>query len=186
MPFLPPNQQRQSTEGKSLLTTLIRQSTSRAWLIAVYYKSVSCNPLTPLLRFVVDLLYNLFLQLRRFWLTYSALCGPSAVADLLVPLQHGQTDRHTIADTIATIKCSLSSVSDGSRLTSLSLSLDGANTRGTHTHTHTHPFNGRLSGTTRASRCWKGKTNVDFTEAVKWVAVAAAGPYASLHLAPDR
>jgi len=29
----------------------------------------------------------------------------------------------------------------------------------------------------------KGETNLDFTEAV---AVASAGPYASLHLAPDR
>ena len=32
-------------------------------------------------------------------------------------------------------------------------------------HTHTHPFNGPLSGTTRASRYQKGKTNPDFTEA---------------------
>jgi len=31
--------------------------------------------------------------------------------------------------------------------------------------THTHPFNGPLSGTTRASRYQKGKTNLDFTEA---------------------
>jgi len=40
---------------------------------------------------------------------------------------------------------------------------------------NTHPFN----GTTRLSRYQKGKTNLDFTE-------ASAGPYASLHLAPDR
>jgi len=33
------------------------------------------------------------------------------------------------------------------------------------THTHTHPFNGPFSGTTRVSRCQKGKTNPDFTEA---------------------
>ena len=33
------------------------------------------------------------------------------------------------------------------------------------THTHTLPFNGPLSGTTRVSRCQKGKTNLDFTEA---------------------
>ena len=31
---------------------------------------------------------------------------------------------------------------------------------------HTHPFNGPLSGTTRVSRYQKGKTNLDFTEAV--------------------
>jgi len=32
-------------------------------------------------------------------------------------------------------------------------------------NTRTHPFNGPLSGTTRVSRCQKGKTNLDFTEA---------------------
>jgi len=37
--------------------------------VAVYYKSVNCDPLTPLLRFVVDLLYNVFLQLTIFQLT---------------------------------------------------------------------------------------------------------------------
>ena len=30
---------------------------------------------------------------------------------------------------------------------------------------HTHPFNGPFSGTTQVSRCQKGKTNLDFTEA---------------------
>jgi len=36
------------------------------------------------------------------------------------------------------------------------------------------------------SRYQKSKTNLDFTEAREWVAVASAGLYASLHLAPDR
>jgi len=54
-----------------------------------------------------------------------------------------------------------------------------------HTHTHTHPFNGPFSRTTEVSRYHKGKTNLDFTEAREWVAVVSAGPYASLHLAPD-
>jgi len=53
----------------------------------------------------------------------------------------------------------------------------------THTHTHTHRFNSPLSGTTRASRYQKGKTDLDFTEAKE--AVASAGPYASQHLAPE-
>jgi len=35
------------------------------------------------------------------------------------------------------------------------------------------------------SRYQKGKTNLDFTEATAGVAVASAGPYASLHLTPD-
>jgi len=53
-------------------------------------------------------------------------------------------------------------------------------------HTHTHPFNSPLSGTTQVSRYQKGKTNLDFTEAKRqWVAVASAGRYASMHLAPD-
>ena len=56
-----------------------------------------------------------------------------------------------------------------------------------HTHTHTHPFNSPLSGTTRMSRYQKGETNLDFTEAKdSEVEVASAGPYASLHLTPDR
>ena len=52
---------------------------------------------------------------------------------------------------------------------------------------NTHPFNGPLSGTTRVSQYQKGKTNLDFSEARdsewQW---HSAGPYASLHLAPDR
>ena len=52
--------------------------------------------------------------------------------------------------------------------------------------THTHPFNGPLSGTTRVSQYQKCKTNLDFTEAKECVAVASAGPYASVHFTPDR
>ena len=54
--------------------------------------------------------------------------------------------------------------------------------------THTHPFNGPLSGTIRVSRYQKGKTNLDFTEArdSEWQWNPLGGPYASLHLAPDR
>ena len=56
------------------------------------------------------------------------------------------------------------------------------------TRSHTHWFSGPLSRTTGMSRYQKGKTNLDFTEASKRqrVAVASAGPYASLQLAPDR
>ena len=50
-----------------------------------------------------------------------------------------------------------------------------------HVGTHTRAFNGPLPGTARVSRCQKGKTNLDFTEAV-----ASAERYASLHLAPNR
>jgi len=52
-----------------------------------------------------------------------------------------------------------------------------------HTHTHGPP----LSGTTRVSRYQKGKNQSGFYWSKRqWVAVASAGPYASLHLAPDR
>ena len=56
-----------------------------------------------------------------------------------------------------------------------------------YTHTYTQPFNGPFSRTTWVGRYQKGKTNLDLTEARdgEWVAVASAGPYASLHLAPD-
>jgi len=56
--------------------------------------------------------------------------------------------------------------------------------RSDNTHTHTHPFNGPFSRTARVSRYHKGKTILDFTEAR--LAMASAGPYANLHLAPDR
>ena len=54
-------------------------------------------------------------------------------------------------------------------------------------NTHTHPFSGPFSGTNQVSRYQKSKTNLDFSEARnsewQW---PSAGPYASLHLAPDR
>ena len=55
------------------------------------------------------------------------------------------------------------------------------------THTHTHTFNGPFSRTTRVSRYQKGKTQSRFYWSKRqWVAVASAGPYASLYLAPVR
>jgi len=49
-------------------------------VVAVYYKSVNCNPLL-LHYFELDLFYNLFLQLTRCWLTQRvarSVCGSSA------------------------------------------------------------------------------------------------------------
>ena len=57
------NKTRHRRRRSSLLTSPKQQSTSRGCLL---YKSVNCSPLTPLLRFVVDLLYNMFLQMTRF------------------------------------------------------------------------------------------------------------------------
>jgi len=76
--FVPNSGLRKYCHGKSiaLSTTLVVVVDGRAcWrhlydsrrVVAVYYKSVSCNPPTPFLRFVVG--YHLFLQLTRFWLT---------------------------------------------------------------------------------------------------------------------
>jgi len=66
----------------------------------------------------------------------------------------------------------------------------------TNIYITTHTFNGPFSGTTQVSRYQKGKTTLDITEATdsewQWhqlghmLAVASAGPYASLYLAPDR
>ena len=47
---------------------------------------------------------------------------------------------------------------------------------------HTHLFSGPLSRTTRLSRYKKGTTNL----VILGIAVASAGPCASLQLAPDR
>ena len=57
----------------------------------------------------------------------------------------------------------------------------------TYISQYTHMFNGRLSGTTLVSRYPKGKNQPGFYWSKRqWEAVASAGPYASLHLAPDR
>jgi len=56
-------QQNSIVDGRACGSHL-RRSTRRGWAHIVYYTSVDCNPSTPLLRFGVDLLYNLFLQLR--------------------------------------------------------------------------------------------------------------------------
>jgi len=64
-----------------------RRSTRRGWTHIVYYTSVDRNPVTPLLWFAADSLYNLFLQLLSSWLDFdwhSASRGPSTVAELVV------------------------------------------------------------------------------------------------------
>jgi len=51
----------------------------------------------------------------------------------------------------------------------------------------THLFNGPFSRTTQMSLYQIGKTNLDFTEARDFSTFSVtSGPYASLHLAPDR
>jgi len=64
------------------------RSTLRGWTHIIYYTSVDRNAVTPLVRFLADLLYNLFLQLCsvviRIMNKQSASRGPSAVAELLV------------------------------------------------------------------------------------------------------
>ena len=94
----PNYERRKFRHGKSIaLSTKLNVDGRACWrhlydsrrVVAVYYKSVSCNPLTPLLRFVVDLLYNLFAQLcnsRQDSDWHGASRGPSAVAELLVYL----------------------------------------------------------------------------------------------------
>ena len=65
----------------------LRRSTRRGWTYIVYYRSVDRNAQTPLVPVVLDLLYNLFLQLCSSWQDFdwhSASRGPSATAELLV------------------------------------------------------------------------------------------------------
>jgi len=61
--------QQNSSSSSSSSSTVERVDNRR--VVAVYYKLVNCNSQTPLglLRFLVDSLYNLFLQLTRFCLT---------------------------------------------------------------------------------------------------------------------
>ena len=53
-------------------------------------------------------------------------------------------------------------------------------------HTYTHPFNGHWSRTTRWAVPERYNQFGFYRSKRQWVAVASAGPYASLHLAPDR
>jgi len=80
------SRRRRRRRRSSLLTTPIRQSTSRGCLLQV---GQLYNPLTPLLQFILDLFCNLFLQLTRFLLTSrvarSVCCS---VAELLVKNMH--------------------------------------------------------------------------------------------------
>jgi len=52
-----------------------------------------------------------------------------------------------------------------------------------HTHTHTHT---RLTAFCPGLSRWAGTKSGFFWSKRQWVAMASAGPYASLHLAPDR
>ena len=76
----------------SLLTTPVDQ--------AVYYTSVNCNPLSPLLLFVVDLLYSLFLQLTlRIRPEFCHLTNPvsSGVLYMFMSLiRHCHAEHHDI------------------------------------------------------------------------------------------
>ena len=57
----------------------------------------------------------------------------------------------------------------------------------TRVRAHARTFYGPFSGTTRVSRYQTGKNQSAFYWSKRqWVAVASAGPYASLHLTPDR
>jgi len=49
-----------NSSSSSSTVELVDDTYTTVRVAAVYYKSINCNRLTPLLRFAVDLLYNLF------------------------------------------------------------------------------------------------------------------------------
>ena len=73
------------------------------WMNKDYYTLVDCNPLLlPLLRFLLDLLYNVFLFLHIYiavgkMLTDTLPRSPSAVAELFVRYCHRQYCNSVIA-----------------------------------------------------------------------------------------
>ena len=73
------------------------------WMNKDYYTLVDCNPLLlPLLRFLLDLLYNVFLFLHIYiavgkMLTDTLPRSPSAVAELFVRYCHRQYRNSVIA-----------------------------------------------------------------------------------------
>jgi len=79
--------QQNSSTVKTVDHTCDGRRVTAAGRTYVYYTSVDRNTLTPLLRFIVDLLYNLFQDLcssRHDFDRHSASRGPSAIAELLV------------------------------------------------------------------------------------------------------
>ena len=73
------------------------------------------------------------------------------------------------------------------KLLSTTAAAAAATTTTTTTTTILPPPPCTLSKTVRVSWYQKGKTNLDLLEQeTQWVAVASAGPYADMHLAPDR
>jgi len=80
-------QNRRNSDGQAYWPHL-RRSTQRRWTVdggphtKIYYTSVDRNALTSLHRFVVDLLYNLFLQFCSSWQDFNwdsrvarSICG---------------------------------------------------------------------------------------------------------------
>ena len=144
MPFLPPNQQRQSTEGKTKSNTSWGFSNANTdKIFAFIHRCIRTGFCSPDLdsypdrisritdcNFTVRMLYH-----NMYWLLY--------ILDLRFVL--------------FMYNCSL---------TLRNKQICYVTTKSNmHTHTHTHPFNGPLSETTQVSRYQKGKTNLDFTGA---------------------
>ena len=219
MPFLPPNQQRQSTEGIYSTTSSQLNDTDynitsntvliysnfcqQIWMIRDLLVMLACQIFTFIASFVVTVWMMSKLESISTWAwdvisilsteaysyknasihritTEYLLCGSyyklTRVTDdsnHSLSTQPGQHSSLVSEQSDSTSCCCILFLhfisNDTFNLRILLLLL---------------PFNGLFSRTTWVSRYQKGKINLDFTGAR--VAVASAGPYASLHLAPDR
>jgi len=76
-----------SSSSSSFLTNLY----DNRRVVAVYYKSVICNPRTPLLRFVADLFVQLVLRLTRFLTDIGVAVGELPVVEVFRDLSINQT-----------------------------------------------------------------------------------------------
>ena len=155
MPFLPPSQQRQSTEGNlplGFMTHVTCRLTAKNWdhlqngTLAVESMSVCRSVymsvcLSRCQQWRVDCCHCAMMPWRwvtclSLTLTLISLLMPSAALLARSVISLCMLDSFTV--------CMVSH---------------------THARTHTHTFSGPLSRTTQVSQYQKGKTNLDFTEA---------------------
>jgi len=155
MPFLPPNQQRQSTEGTNQHTK--KQVSNTPWWFDQCSTGITVTQLQS--NFTLTLLLA----------AVSVESSPSALSMTLAAFaaecRHQQpSDWHLLHAWSSAANCTRS-VKNGQITDIPADECYVGNVMSWRRRTHTHPFNGPLSRTTEVSRYQKGKTNLDFSEA---------------------
>ena len=147
MPFLPPNQQCQSTEGISNINYFCNSGTCITWLNTVIWEPTTSH------------------WMKQSTWPRTVLCGGWCL-HMALRTPSGACQKRRRKGTVQYYT-----------MTRLH----------THTHTHTHiRLTALCPGLPRSAGTRKVNQPGFYWSKRQWVAVASAGPYASLHLTPDR